>query len=187
MGKNNDECNILLQRCKSNKVLIEFHQYFKINCLSLIFVIGKFWKLRSVLVKLITRSNIIVGLKRILLKDWSITFGQVSRFSKSLYRMNQSIWRKLNFLRRSKGVKSLISKSDLLIWKVNNKYKYCHQDGNFFTVNIDKKNVDKGICKHLVASCIKTTTNLPGLVFMPKLLVTRWRHKNKPVYLSSPV
>ena len=28
--------------------------------------------------------------------------------------------------------------------------------------------------------------NLPGIVFMPKLLVTRWRRK-KPVYLSSPV
>ena len=28
--------------------------------------------------------------------------------------------------------------------------------------------------------------NLPGYDFMPKVLVTRWRHK-KPVYLSSPV
>ena len=39
------------------------------------------------------------------------------------------------------------------------------------------------ICKHLVSACIKTSTNLPGLVFMPKVLVTRWRRK-RPVYMS---
>ena len=73
----------------------------------------------------------------------------------------------------------------------NNNYKYCHQDGSHCIVDLDNKNcccawyLVKGICKHLVAACIKTTTNLPGLVFMPKLLVTRWRRK-KPIYLSGP-
>ena len=38
--------------------------------------------------------------------------------------------------------------------------------------------------KHPQSACIKTATNLLGLDFMPKLLVTRWKRK-KPIYLSS--
>ena len=82
-----------------------------------------------------------------------------------------------------------ISKSNLLILTDDNKYKYFHQDGSYCTVDLESKMcscawyLDRGICKHLVAACIKTTTNLPGLVFMPKVLVTRWRRK-RPIYMS---
>ena len=43
--------------------------------------------------------------------------------------------------------------------------------------------LDRGICKRLVAVCIKFSTYLPGLVFMPKVLVTRWKGK-RPVFMS---
>ena len=74
----------------------------------------------------------------------------------------------------------------------NNIYKFCHQDGSHCIVDLNNKKfsyawyLDKGKCKHIVAACIKITTNLPGLIFMPKLLVTSWTRK-KPIFLSSRV
>ena len=41
--------------------------------------------------------------------------------------------------------------------------------------------LDRAVYKHLVA--IKIVTSLPGLVFMPKGFVSRWRRKI-PVYMS---
>ena len=82
-----------------------------------------------------------------------------------------------------------MSPNQLLIPNGDNKYDYYHQDGSYSTVDLDQKicsyawYLDKRICKHLVAACIKTTTNLPGLVFLPKVLVTRWKRK-KPIYMS---
>ena len=82
-----------------------------------------------------------------------------------------------------------ISKSGLLIPNGDNKYDNYHQDGSYSTVDLDLKicscawYLDKEICKHLVAACIKTYKNLPGLVFMPKVLVTSWKRK-KPIYMS---
>ena len=76
-----------------------------------------------------------------------------------------------------------------MIPKDNTNYKFYHQDGSYCTIDMEHTNcscpwyLDIVICKHLVAVCIKTSTNLPGLVFMPKVLVTRWRRK-RPVYMS---
>ena len=39
--------------------------------------------------------------------------------------------------------------------------------------------MDKVICKHLVAACLKTNTNLPGLDFMPRVFVSRWKRKRR--------
>ena len=66
-----------------------------------------------------------------------------------------------------------------------------HDDKPFSTICLEKKfctsvwYLEKAICKHLVAACIKTIKNLRGLVFMPKKIVTRWL-KRRVVY-SSPV
>ena len=78
---------------------------------------------------------------------------------------------------------------NLLILTDDNNYKYFHQDGSYFTIDRESKicscawYLDRGICKHLIAACIKTTTNLPGLVFKLKVLFTRCRRKI-PVYMS---
>ena len=76
---------------------------------------------------------------------------------------------------------------DSLKWAISTLYPYVLESMYFCKVDLNNKicscawYVDKGIWKHLVAACIKTTSNLPGLV-----LVTRWQRK-KPVYLSSLV
>ena len=81
------------------------------------------------------------------------------------------------------------SKSGVLIPNSEKKYDYYHQDGSYSPFDLENKicscawNLDKGICKHLVAACIKTTTNLTGLAFMTKVLVTCWKI-NHFIYMS---
>jgi uncharacterized Zn finger protein len=41
------------------------------------------------------------------------------------------------------------------------------------------KYFDKGVCKHLVAACLKLQTQLPGLVQLPKQFKIIRRHKRR--------
>ena len=67
-----------------------------------------------------------------------------------------------------------------------------HQDGSFCIIDLNTMHctcawyLDRAICKHLVGACIQTSTNLPGLVFMPKVFVSRWRRR-KPINIISPI
>ena len=79
---------------------------------------------------------------------------------------------------------NLIVKEELLISESVNKYKYQHDDKSVSTICLENRKcscawyLEKAICKHLVAACIPTNSNLPGLVVLPKHFVTRWRKKN---------
>ena len=52
-----------------------------------------------------------------------------------------------------------------------------------FAQKIESALVHGILKKHLVAACILTNSNLPGLIVMPKLFVTLWRRK-KQLFLS---
>ena len=88
-----------------------------------------------------------------------------------------------------KEARKAISESDVLINDGDNLFKYKHQDGSICKIDLNMKHcscawyLDRAVCKHLVGACIKTSTNFPGLVFMPKVFVSRWRRK-RPIYMS---
>ena len=78
-----------------------------------------------------------------------------------------------------------IVKNKNLLFNENSTYKYQHEDGTFSVICLATKTctcssfMDKAICKHLVAACLKTNTNLPRLVFMPIVFVSRWKEKEE--------
>ena len=49
------------------------------------------------------------------------------------------------------------------------------------------KYFDKGVCKHLVAACLKLQTQLPGLVQLPKQFIIIRRHKRRQYLNDSRV
>ena len=72
--------------------------------------------------------------------------------------------------------KTIIRKKQLIPTESENEYLYKHYNPKlgYARINIVSKSctchkyLDKGVCKHLIAACILTQSNLPGLVQLPK-------------------
>jgi hypothetical protein len=87
----------------------------------------------------------------------------------------------------------VIVEKNLLKKIAEDKFTYKHADNSISIINVSSKSCsclsfhDKAICKHLVVACMETRSNLPGLVVMPKILVTRWRRQKRNKNYTSPI
>jgi hypothetical protein len=72
--------------------------------------------------------------------------------------------------------KTIVLKNQLIATNTENEFLYKHFNAKlgFARINLVSKSctchkyLDKGVCKHLIAACIQTRSNLPGLAQLPK-------------------
>jgi hypothetical protein len=83
--------------------------------------------------------------------------------------------------------KTIVLKNQLIATNTENEFLYKHFNAKlgFARINLVSKSctchkyLDKGVCKHLIAACIQTRSNLPGLVQLPKKFKIVRRKKNR--------
>jgi uncharacterized Zn finger protein len=84
--------------------------------------------------------------------------------------------------------KTIIKKKQLISTSLEHEFLYQHFNKNlgFAKINVNTKSCtchkyfEKGVCKHLVAACLKLKIYLPGLVQLPKkfMVIRRKKHRN---------